>query len=120
MGSYYHEPLPDEIASIMLGKDYSSKNTYRLIQDREGSYIAGFDKETGEKVDLANNLDGIPDDLKLDIEEFEFCKDEIDREEEKDNNEYTSATFGMLRLIIPLTLITILMSSIYIAFLILR
>lgn len=101
MREIYNEELPTDLAKILVGEKYDSKYKYRIIHDEEGSYVTGYDPETGEKVDLAFREDGIPDDLELGVEEFEFVEEELLN---IDNGDYTIKAFGKWLILVPLSL----------------
>lgn len=96
MAECYMEDLPDDLAKILLEEKYDSNNTYQLITDKEGSYISGRNKLTGEKVDLSVRKDGIPDDYELDVDDFSFVEEELEYREKTRN--YTKK-FGIWKFV---------------------
>lgn len=89
---HYVEPLPDDIAKMLLGVNYVANCNYQIVHEREGSYVVAHNKETGERVDL----DG-EDDYALDVEEFNLIEDEIDKEEDRISTDFTSSGFGWVK-----------------------
>lgn len=98
MAISYSEKLPDELAKIMMAEAYDPKLWYQLITDIDGSYITAYDKETGEHVSITTNPDGIPDDYKLDVEEFAYLDEELKAEE--DALDYSTHAFRWISVVV--------------------
>lgn len=86
---HYVEPLPDEIAKMILGVSYVANCNYQIVHERQGSYVVAYNKETGERVDLEDG-----DDYSLDIDEFNLIEDEQDRLEDMTSTDFTKTGFG--------------------------
>lgn len=103
--NYYTEDLPDDLAKIMLGDKYQESCVYQMTNDAEGMYITGYNKETGERINLSERSDGIPDDMEIGVEEFELADEEI-----KDRESHTFSTQDYNKymwLVIPAVLLSI-------------
>lgn len=92
MAEYYIEDLPDDLAKTILDTKYDSNVRYQLVQDKEGTYITGINRETNERVDISSRSDGIPDDYELDTEVFDLIKEEL---ELRDDETCATKTFGI-------------------------
>lgn len=101
MAIAYQEKLPDELAKVIMVEAYDPKLWYQLVTDTEGSYITAYDKETGERVSLTTNPDGIPDDYALDVEEFKYIEDELEIEE--DATDYSTHAFRWIAVVVVIS-----------------
>lgn len=86
---HYVEPLPDEIAKMILGVSYVANCNYQIAHERQGSYVVAYNKETGERVDLEDG-----DDYSLDVDEFNLIEDEQNRLEDMTSTDFTKTGFG--------------------------
>ena len=89
--NYYAEELPDDIAKELVGEKYDANCVYQMVNDPEGMYISGYNKETGERVNLSQRTDGIPDDMEISVEEFELAEDAIN---EKEMNTFSTENYN--------------------------
>lgn len=101
MAIAYQEKLPDELAKAIMVEAYDPKLWYQLVTDIDGSYITAYDKETGERVNLSTNPDGIPDDYALDVEEFKYIEDELKTEEEA--LDYSTHAFRWIAVVVVIS-----------------
>lgn len=96
MADYYIEDLPDDLAKTILDTQYDSSVRYQLVQDKEGTYITGINKETNERIDISSRTDGIPDDYELDVDDFNMVKDELEMREDET---CSTKTFGIWKFV---------------------
>lgn len=111
MGERYVEILTSDAANSLMGDKYDEALTYQLITDREGSYVSAFDKQTGARVDLDVHSDGIPDDILLDVDDFDLQQDFKIIEED---NDYTARSFGVFPIVIGASLMSFLAVTCYV------
>ena len=102
MSEFYVEDLPEDIARTLIGDKYDPECVYQMVNDHEGLYISGYNRDTGEKVDLSERSDGIPDDMEISIEEARYARDEIDRLE---SEKFTNMSFGYYWIFVVLAII---------------
>lgn len=105
MSEHYSELIDDDTAKLVLGDVYKPGLLYTLTTERDRFCVSAYDKETGEHVDLVVGNDGIGDDYKLEEEEAELCKEEIERINEEKDNDYSAHAFGVWKYLIPISIV---------------
>lgn len=105
MSEHYSELLDDSVAELILGDVYKPGLVYTLVTERNRICVSAYDEEAREHVDLVVGDDGIGDDYKLEEEEAELCKEEIERIKKEKDNDYSARAFGIWKYLIPVSVV---------------